>query len=88
MGPRKHVALKQTGYYQEKRGLEFPSTEQISKRIKTARNAAFFSLYEGIYIENPQDRDHEDDFNPLAKLQPEMIKARRKNSGIGICSEI
>ena len=71
---REYLTPKQTGYYLEKRGLEFPSTERISKRVKKARNSALASWYKDIDIVNPPDfPNHEYDYNSLGKLQPGMI---------------
>ena len=40
---QKYLTPKQKGYYLEKRGLDIPSTDKISTRIKKARKAALVS---------------------------------------------
>jgi len=66
-------------YYLEKRGLEFPSIEQIFKQIKKARDAVLASWYEDVdFAIPPNFPNHEYNYNPLGKLEPGMIEARNK----------
>jgi len=64
------------GYYLEKCGLELSSTEQISRRIKKARNAILASWYKDVEFANPPDFPyHEYNYGPLGKFEPGMIDA-------------
>ena len=75
---RKHLTPKQTGYYLEKRRLEFSSPQKLSKRIKKAQNAVSASWYQDIDFANPPDfPNHEYNYNPLGKLHSGMIEARK-----------